>query len=97
MKTRIFLSSLIALFSVAIYPAMERLANAERGYTDRIDNVFGGEEILLIFGLFVSMIIVVDGFDRYLFSKSEREKKKSSTPKAAASHTESEQSESKSL
>ena len=59
MKTRIFLSSLIALFSVAIYPAMERLANAERGYTDRIDNVFGGEEILLIFGLFVSMIIVV--------------------------------------
>lgn len=97
MKTRLFISALIALLSLAIYPFMEQLANAERGYANRIDNVFGGEEMLLIFGLLVSLMIVVEGIDKYLFSKFETEKKRSSNPKAVTSPTESEQSESNSL
>lgn len=97
MKTRLFISALIALLSLAIYPFMEQLANAERGYANRIDNIFGGEEMLLIFGLLVSLMIVVDGIDKYLFSKFETEKKRSSSPKTVTSPTESEQSESNSL
>ena len=63
MKTRLFISALIALLSVAIYPLTEQLANAERGYANRIDNVFGGEEMLLILGLFISVMIIVNGVD----------------------------------
>lgn len=95
MKTRLFVSAAIALFSVAVYPSMELLANAERGYTGRIDNVFGGEEMLLIFGLFISLMIIVEGVDKLLWEKTD--KKRSSSPKATASQTESEESESNSL
>lgn len=95
MKTRLFISAVIALFSAAVYPFTEQLANAERGYAGSIDNVFGGEEMLLIFGLFVSLMIVVEGIDKMLFA--EQTKKRSSNPMAAASQTESEQSESNSL
>lgn len=95
MKTRLFISALIALFSVAIYPLTEQLANAERGCADSMNNVFGGEEMLLIFGLFVSLMIVVEGVDKMLFAK--QTKKRSSNPRTAASPTESEQSESNSL
>ena len=95
MRTRLFVSALIALFSVAIYPSMERLANAERGYTGRIDNVFGGEEMLLILGLFISLTIIVEGVDKLLWRKSD--KKGSSNPKVTASQTESEESGSKPL
>lgn len=103
MKTRLFISALIALLSLAIYPFMEQLANAERGYANRIDNVFGGEEMLLIFGLLVSLMIVVEGIDKYLFSKFETEnkfeteKKRNDNPNVIVSPTESEQSESNSL
>lgn len=93
MKTRLFVSALIALFSIAIYPSMEQLANAERGYTGRIDNVFGGEEILLILGLFISLMIIVEGVDKLLLEKQ----KGSSNPKVTASQTESEESGSKPL
>lgn len=90
MKTRLFVSALIALFSIAIYPSMEQLANAERGYTGRIDNVFGGEEMLLILGLFISLMIIVEGVDL-------EKQKGSSNPKVTASQTESEESGSKPL
>lgn len=95
MKTRLFVSALIALFSVAVYPSMELLANAERGYAGRIDNVFGGEEMLLIFGLFISVMILVECIDKALLDK--QTKKGSSNRQATASQTESEQSESNSL
>lgn len=94
MKTRLFISALITLLSVAVYPFTEQLANAERGCADCIDNVFGGEEMLLIFGLFVSLLIVVEGVDKLLFPEH---KKRSNNQRVAASQTESEQSESKSL
>ncbi len=94
MKTRLFVSVAIALFSVATYPSIERIANAERG--GRIDNVFGGEEMLLIFGLFIALMIIVEGIDKLLW-ENPADKKGSSNPKVTASQTESEESESKSL
>lgn len=95
MKTRIFVSALIALFSFAIYPSTEMLANAERGYANSVDNVFGGEEMLLIMGLFISVMIIVEGVDKMLWKR--QIKKGSSNQKVTASQTESEQSESNSL
>lgn len=94
MKSRLFIASLIVLLSVAIYPSMEKIANAERGMTGSIDNVFGGEEILLIFGLFIALMIVVDGIDKLLWV----DKKGSGNQKVTASKTEiEEKSESNSL
>lgn len=92
MKTRLFVSALIALLSIYCHPAFEQIASAERGCSDK---VFGGEEMLLIFGLFAAAMIIVEGIDKMLWEK--QTKKGSSNPKVTASQTESEQNESKSL
>ena len=55
--------------------------------TGSIDNVFGGEEILLIFGLFIALMIVVDGIDKLLWT----DKKGSGNQKVTASKTEIEE------
>ena len=58
MKKRVSIAATIAAISVFIYPLMEHLADVERGYDSA---VFGGEEILLIFGLVIAVLIIVDG------------------------------------
>lgn len=85
MKKRIVAAAAIAAISLLAYPKLEQLAAMERGYSGA---VFGGEEIILLFGIFLSVYIVAKGF---------KQKKRSGTRTASASHTESEQSESKSL
>ncbi|MCM1059418.1 MAG: hypothetical protein NC452_03915 [Eubacterium sp.] len=84
MKKRIFAATLVAAASGVIYPFAEQAAIAERGYS-----AIGGEEALLVFGIFLAVYILIGGFSR--------SKKKSGSHKATAPQTESEQSESKSL
>jgi hypothetical protein len=52
---RIIAAIATAAVSVAIYPIMNRLAVAERGY-----DAFGGEEMLLVFGIFAALMILLD-------------------------------------
>ncbi|MCM1168050.1 MAG: hypothetical protein NC401_18865 [Ruminococcus sp.] len=84
MKKRIFAAAIVASLSGVIYPFAEQAALAERGYS-----AIGGEEALLIFGIFLALYILIGGFSQ--------SKKKSGSRKATAPQTESEQSESKSL
>lgn len=58
MKTRILIALIIAVLSLAIYPAMEQIADKERGYDS---NCFGGEEILLFAGLGSASFVLMDG------------------------------------
>lgn len=81
MKKRIFAAAIVAAVSAGMYPVMEQAATAERGYS-----AIGGEEMLLMFGIFLAIYILSGGF-----SKS---KKKSGNRTATASQTESEQSKS---
>jgi hypothetical protein len=83
LKKRIVIASVIAAVSVFVYPFMEHLAQIERGHSDP---VFGGEEMLLIFGLFVSLFIILDGLQK------RAEKQNSNNLSTAAVPTESEQS-----
>ncbi len=84
MKSRIIAATIIAIISCALYPKMEQLATAERGYS-----AIGGEEALFVFGIFLAIYILIGGFSR--------SKKKSGNRKATALQTESEQNESNSL
>ncbi len=86
MKKRIVAAAAIAAISLLAYPKLEQMAAMERGYSGA---VFGGEEIILLSGIFLSVYIIAKGF--------RKQKKRSGTRTVAASHTESEQSESKSL
>lgn len=85
MRKRIITAAIIIALSIAAYPEMEHYAMLERGYS-----AIGGEEALLLFGVFLALYILVGGL-------SSQQKKKSDSQKATASHTESKQSESKSL
>lgn len=75
---------IVTAISCTIYPKAEQIATVERGY-----NSFGGEELILLFGIFLAVYIFVGGFSR--------NKKKSGSHKTTASQTESKQSESNSL
>lgn len=77
-------AAIVTAISCTIYPKAEQIATAERGY-----NSFGGEELILLFGIFLAVYILVGGFSQ--------SKKKSGSHKATASQTESKQSESNSL
>lgn len=80
MFKRIIAAILISAFNVAFYLEANEMATAERGCS-----AIGGEEMLLIFGIFLAIYILAGGFD----------KKKSGKPsRAAANQTESEQSKS---
>lgn len=59
MKKRIIAAVIVAIVSVAAYPFMEQAATAERGYT-----AFGGEEMLLAFGISLALYILAGGFSR---------------------------------
>ncbi len=44
------------------YPLLEYLADMERGYDT---SVFGGEELILIFGVIIAPLLIIShGFDR---------------------------------
>ncbi len=57
MKTRIIKAAVTAILSLALYPLTNLLALAERGY-----QAIGGEEALLIFGLFAAAYIAAGVF-----------------------------------
>ncbi len=84
LKKRVFAAVIIAALSCTVYRIAEQLATAERGYS-----AIGGEEMLLAFGIFLAVYILIGGFSR--------NKKKNGSRKATANQTESEQSESNSL
>ncbi len=66
MKKRIIAAVIVAIVSVAAYPFMEQAATAERGYS-----AFGGEEMLLAFGISLALYVLAGGFSR---SKKKRSK-----------------------
>ncbi len=57
MKTRIIKAAVTAILSLALYPLTNLLALAERGY-----QAIGGEEALLVFGLFAAAYIAAGVF-----------------------------------
>ena len=61
MKKRISIAAIVAIMSVLVYPYTSALAAVERGYDGYI---FDGEEMLLLFGLFVAALIIVDGLQK---------------------------------
>lgn len=75
MKVRVISAAIIAIISIALYPITEQLATAERGYS-----AIGGEEALLIFGIFFALYIIIGGL---------QSKKKSGSRKATAIQIES--------
>jgi hypothetical protein len=60
-KTRIKIATALVVGSPVAYPFINSYAEAERGYG--VD-VFGGEEMLLLFGLFAALLIIVDGLQK---------------------------------
>jgi hypothetical protein len=59
MKPYLITAAIVAAFSIAIYPFMNHLAYQERGY-----HAIGGEEMLLIFGLFAAVMIILHGREK---------------------------------
>ena len=59
MKPYLIAAAIVAAVNVAIYPFMNRLAYAERGY-----HAIGGEEMLLIFGFFIAVMIIDHGREK---------------------------------
>lgn len=80
MVKRIIAAIIVSALNLSLYVKSDEMATAERGYS-----AIGGEEMLLVFGIFLAIYILAGGF----------KKKKSGKPsRAAANQTESEQSRS---
>lgn len=86
MKKRIISALIIVAISLLLYPIMEHLADVERGYDS---NVFGGEELLLILGLSISVLMIIDCSKKLFKAKKEKDDCQMTT----AFSTESEQSD----
>ncbi len=66
MKTRIIKATVTAVLSLALYPLTNLLALTERGY-----QAIGGEEALLVFGLFAAAYIAAGVFSTSGSSRSQ--------------------------
>ena len=78
LKKRIIAAAIIAFLTLGIYPVIDFFATIERGR-----DAFGGEELIIIFGLAIAAMVLVDGTEK---------KRGAARPKANRPTTESEQS-----
>ncbi len=79
MKKRIIAAAILAIAAIAAYPALNRLAVLERGY-----DAFGGEELVIAFGIVIAILLLAGGADK---------KRGAARPKANRPTTESEHSD----
>ena len=76
---RIITAAIIAVIVAGTHPALNRLAVESRGY-----DAFGGEDLVLAFGIVIAILILVSGTDK---------KRGAARPKANRPTTESEHSD----
>ena len=67
MKNRLKIAVLIVVINLAIYTVLSQYAVRERGHDMP---VFGGEDLLLVFGMLIALLIIIGGCKHY----SERQK-----------------------
>lgn len=79
MIKRIIAAAIIAMVTIGAYPALNRLATSERGY-----DAFGGEELVLAFGIVIAILVLTSSTDK---------KRGAAHPKANRPTTESEHSD----
>lgn len=79
MIKRIITAAIVAIIVIGAYPALNRLAIDERGY-----DAFGGEELVLAFGIIIAVLVLTSGMDK---------KRGAARPKANRPTTESEHSD----
>lgn len=77
MFKRIIASILISAFNVAFYLEANKIATVERGCS-----AMGGEEMLLVFGIFLAIYVMAGGFEKKEKRQSEQDCRKSNRKRA---------------
>ena len=67
MKRHYMAAAIIATVNIAIYPFAQHAATVQRGHP-----AIGGEDMLLLFGFCMSVLIITSGIDKARRSKEER-------------------------
>jgi hypothetical protein len=76
MKRSVTKAGLITAVTIAIYPLLDAIADAERGY-----NAIGGEEAWLILGGVIALLTIIRGYERV--ERRLRKQKRTTCPKAS--------------